>query len=55
MTNITKTLGVALFGIGMARMCFGAPPIAPEIDPATGANALVLLVGALLVVRSRRS
>jgi MYXO-CTERM domain-containing protein len=44
--------GVCLTGIGLAGAAFGIA--APEIDPASGANALALLSGALLVLRARR-
>ena len=46
-----KIAGMALMGIGISSVCLAA---APEIDPASGANALALLTGALLVIRGRR-
>ena len=46
-----KIAGVVLLGIGVSGACLAA---APEIDPASGANALALLTGALLVIRGRR-
>jgi hypothetical protein len=52
--TLTKSLALALFVIGSAGLCFG-PVAVPEINPASGANALALLAGALLIVRSRRS
>lgn len=49
--NFVRFAGLALLGVGMTSVCFGA---LPEIDPASGANALALLAGALLVIRGRR-
>lgn len=51
-STILKVSGIALIGIGLAGSCFATA--IPEIDPATGANALALVAGALLVIRSRR-
>jgi len=48
-----KLIAVALLLIG----CSAALPAgseAPEIDPASGANALALIAGGLVVLRSRR-
>lgn len=50
---ILKVSGIALVAIGMAAACM-AQARTPEIDPATGANALALVAGALMVIRSRR-
>lgn len=52
-STIMKVSGMALIGIGMASACL-AIPATPEIDAATGANALALVAGALLVIRGRR-
>jgi hypothetical protein len=52
--SLVKSLALALFVIGWAALSFGQPTT-PEIDPASGVNALALLAGALLIVRSRRS
>jgi hypothetical protein len=49
---IMKIAGLALVGIGMSTVCLAAAT--PEIDPASGANAIALLAGALLVIRGRR-
>jgi hypothetical protein len=49
---IMKIAGLALLSIGASCVCFAAAT--PEIDPASGANALALLTGALLVIRGRR-
>lgn len=45
--------GIALLCVGMSSACFGAITV-PEIDPASGANALALLAGALMIIRGRR-
>ncbi len=47
-----KLAGMALLTIGVASVCSATP--VPEIDAATGANALALLTGALLIIRSRK-
>lgn len=49
--NLLKIAGMGLLGIGLASVCSAATP---EIDPASGANALAALTGALLIIRSRR-
>jgi hypothetical protein len=48
---VMKIAGTALVAIGVSGVCLAA---APEIDPASGANALALLTGALLIIRGRR-
>jgi hypothetical protein len=51
--NLTmKIAGLALLCVGMSSACFAA--VTPEIDPASGANALALLAGAMLMIRGRR-
>ena len=50
---ILKLAGTVLLGLGMAAAGFGQVR-APEIDAATGASALALLSGALLIIRSRK-
>jgi hypothetical protein len=52
--GLMKVAALALLGIGTAGLCF-APVPTPEIDGASGANALALFAGVLLIVRSRRS
>jgi len=52
MNQCMKIAGMLLLGIGAASVC-SATPAVPEIDP-SGANALALLAGALLVIRGRR-
>jgi len=49
--NYSKILGLALLCLGMSSVCLAAAT--PEIDPASGANALALLGAALLIVRGR--
>jgi hypothetical protein len=49
-----RMLQTVLLALGVCGCAFGLPPIAPEIDPGSGANALALLGGAVLVVRSWR-
>jgi hypothetical protein len=53
MNKTMKVAGLALLVIGVASVGF-ATPVGPEIDAATGANALALLGGALLIIRSRK-
>ena len=50
--TLMKLSGIALVAIGVSGACLAQT--VPEIDPATGANALALVAGALLVIRSRR-
>ena len=50
--NLMKIAGAALLAVGMSRACFAVG--VPEIDPASGVNAIALLAGALLMIRSRR-
>jgi hypothetical protein len=40
--------------LAVAGAALAAPPVVPEIDPATGTNAIALLGGATLLVRSLR-
>ena len=47
-----RLAGMMLLVIGISSMALAAP--VPEIDAASGANALALLTGALLVIRGRR-
>jgi hypothetical protein len=64
MKSITKVAGIALLlaglgGVLLAQNCIQglncpAPTGAPEIDAASAANALVLLGGAVLLIRSRK-
>jgi hypothetical protein len=52
--NLQRLAGLILLGIGACAVMAAAPPVAPEIDPASGVNALALAAGALLVIRGRR-
>jgi uncharacterized protein YpuA (DUF1002 family) len=49
---IMKIAGTALVAVGMSSACLAVA--VPEIDPASGASALALLTGALLIIRGRR-
>jgi hypothetical protein len=51
-STIMKIVGTALVGIGVASTCLATS--VPEIDAATGANAVALVAGALMILRSRR-
>ena len=53
MNKWTKVAGMGLLGIGFASVCSAAIGV-PEIDPASGVNALAILAGALLIIRGRR-
>ena len=49
---MSKFAGVVLLVIGASTLCLAGGT--PEIDPASGANAVALLAGALLIIRGRR-
>ena len=49
--RMLSTLSILI--VGLAAAAAAAVP-APEINPASGVNAIALLSGALLVIRSRR-
>jgi MYXO-CTERM domain-containing protein len=52
---MTRALGMAILLASVAGFAFGGNgPIAPEIDASSGAAALGLLAGGLLILRSRR-
>jgi hypothetical protein len=51
---IGKIFGMALLLVGASQFVFAGVPVSPELDPATGVSALVLLSGAVLVIRARR-
>ncbi len=42
-----------ILGTAAVAMAGGPPPV-PEIDPTTGAAALALVAGAVLIIRGRR-
>jgi hypothetical protein len=48
-----KLIAVLLLIVGSSAVAMAN--VAPEIDPASGANALALIAGALVVLRSRRT
>jgi hypothetical protein len=50
---VLKLMAVALLVVGCSAVAM-AGPNAPEIDPASGANALALIAGGLVILRSRR-
>ena|ERR1017187_431796 len=50
---LKRLVAVVLFCVGSAVLA-SAQGRAPEIDPGSGANALALIAGALLVIRGRR-
>ena len=52
---ILKIAGLVLLCVGMASVGAAIDPVgAPEIDAATGTNALALLAGAVMIIRSRK-
>jgi hypothetical protein len=52
---VTKFFGMALLLVGVSQFVnAGEGLTVPELDPATGVSALVLLSGALLIIRTRR-
>ena len=50
-----KTAGSLLILMGMAGIAVAGGVTVPEIDAASGAGALTLLSGALLIIRARRN
>jgi hypothetical protein len=53
---VSKVLGWSLLLVGAASFAFAGTgvAVAPEIDGASAATAIVLLSGGLLVLRARR-
>jgi len=49
---MNRVIALVLFGIGASLA--GMAAAVPEIDPASGASALALLAGTLVVIRGRR-
>ena len=49
-----KIIGLAMVLMGMSVSAFATPFPVPEIDASTGASAVALLSGGLMVIRSRR-
>lgn len=52
--NLMRAAGLLLVVIGSAVLASARLAAAPEIDPASGVNALALVSGAALLFRSRR-
>jgi hypothetical protein len=48
-----KLIAVVLLVVGSSAIAM-AGPSAPEIDPTSGANALALIAGGLVILRSCR-
>ena len=52
---VRKLIGMALLLVGVSQFAGAAVPAsAPEIDSTTAVSGLVLLSGALLIIKSRR-
>ena len=49
-----KILGVILLFVGASAFAFASVPAVPEVSPASGAAAVALVSGAILVIRGRR-
>jgi hypothetical protein len=54
MKAVLKLSGMALLIAGICGSAMAQLAPAPEIDPGLGINALALLGGAALIIRSRR-
>lgn len=52
-STLVRTAGMALLLAGMGSL-LSAVPVGPEIDPASGINAIALLAGAVLMIRGRK-
>jgi hypothetical protein len=51
---ILKFAGIVLLTLGMTGVALATRVYGPEINAAVGMNALALLSGALLVIRSKK-
>ena len=51
---MNRFLGLSLLLVGAASLAFAGTAVAPEIDGASAASAIVLLSGGLLILRTRR-
>ena len=49
-----KVLGLALIIVGASSALLAGGAAVPEIDASTGASALAILAGGILVLRARR-
>jgi hypothetical protein len=54
MTKSLEVMALVIAASGLAMACGVTAPTAPEISAASGVSALVLLSGALVVLRGRR-
>jgi len=52
---MSKIIGFSLLLVGASSFALAGVSIAPEIDGASAASAIVLLSGGLLVLRARRT
>ena len=50
-----RIIGLAMVLMSMSVSAFATPFPVPEIDASTGASAVALLSGGLMVIRSRRN
>lgn len=50
-----KLLGFLMIAMSLASAAFGRAIDVPEIDASTGASAIALVSGGLMVLRSRRN
>jgi hypothetical protein len=51
---VNRFLSLSLLLVGATSLAFGGTAVAPEIDGASAASAIVLLSGSLLILRARR-
>jgi hypothetical protein len=51
---MSRLVGFSLLLVGAASFAFAGNVVAPEIDGASAASAIVLLSGGLLILRARR-
>ena len=49
-----KLVAFVLLVVGLAVALPAPPPATPEISPASGINAVALIAGGLMIIRSRR-
>ena len=49
-----KFVGIVFLLVGLSTLAFAGTVATPEISPASGAAALALVSGGLLVIRGRR-
>ncbi len=52
--NMQKVVGMALLIVGASSALLAGTFNVPEIDASTGASALAILAGGILVLRARR-